>query len=182
MGDRCDICCGSGTIRLPRHSSALAAVASDNTSPIDDYYRTYPCPECNGISDDRLAIIGTSEMIKRSIKDPAYKNSIKHKIAVSMASYMLEHDLISFKERPRDDLHDEIIARTGIASKERVASLDQRVAEKQFERMGELLAKAEYEIRSWRRDFDQGRGAIEKDMAVRAMRKALEMMRAEPTQ
>ena len=147
----------------------------------DEMHATYPCPECNGVSDGKLAIFGASEICSNVIDDPAYKDATRRKAAAALSQHMLAHGLISFDERPYDEFHSELIARVGVASKERVASLEQRINEKQFDRMDELISKAEQEIYIWRRDIDGARGWIEKDQASRALRRALKEMK-EPSQ
>lgn len=172
----CEICRGEGSIRLPiyRRMSLVADVPS--ISSAEETSRRYPCPECSEtVPQDRIAVMSKHHLVQSGVDDPDFMGHVRRHSAHELIDGLLHRKLISF-ERGRDDPYEmtfPIIATVGVVSPNVVATLEQRVAERQDEVAREVAAAAAAGIRIWGSHYTGDEGSIHKAQAVDAVNEAL---------
>ena len=183
MRESCPICRGSKTIRLPvyREMSVSFADYSIDASAVSESYRTYPCPECADRLDDSKVMIlqGRASGRTEYFTDAGFVRHIQKNIAYGLAQEFLENGLIAFSE-PKA-LHDsdpwfgdtEVTGTLGAVSMATVATMEQRIAERQFEMAEKLASAAAEKIRHWDSSHTDDGGPIYKNLAVQYIWDAL---------
>lgn len=152
----CDICGGSGSIRLPVRAK-MSARYSDYNSSIEPTQssRTYACPECGpSIDQERIALLYTKQDVSAH---PSYMNDDRyHEAMLRDAAHcfvdMLLRDGYIKQERgsvDTDKMVYEIRSTLGVVSPSVVASMEARIAERQGEVAVEVANEAMRLINHW---------------------------------
>jgi hypothetical protein len=169
----CEICRGAGTIRLPiyRRMTALAV----NASPVmEEHSRKYPCPECSeSVAFARVAVIGTIQAVDTRIDDPEYIEHVKHSAAHNLIEEIIKGGYVKIESGPPDtrELRHEFRVTLGVVSQKQVATLEERVAQRQIEIAQEVTDEAATQINNW--DSYYGHSEILKRDAIRMVRESI---------
>lgn len=177
----CVICRGSGVIRLAIYRRTR--IGDFNTESIADAEpiaeessRSYPCPECSDrLPQERLAVVQYHSLLDSEINDPEYVRHAKHVAAHELVAGLLKNGFIRFERGPNDarDLQFPMMATIGVVSLKTVATLEQRIAERQDELAREVVSEAAKQIRIWRSAYTGDDGTIHKGQAVDSIQAAL---------
>lgn len=171
----CDICRGCGVIHLPIYRRA--EFFDVNSSPVaGEISRSYPCPECaNIIPQDRVAIVHHNSHIDSQIEGyPDVMRSVKRDMVCGLAVDLLDSGFIRF-ERGQTDyrLRIPMRATVGVMSLKHVATLEQRIVDRQEELACEVISEAAKQIRIWGSHYSGDEGKISKGQAVDSVNAAL---------
>jgi hypothetical protein len=174
---RCDICCGRGTIRLPVYRPVSVATTAEPPVSMDEASRSYPCPECsNPVPQDRVAIVQAHTVVdSRHEGDPNFMRHAKESAAHALVAQLLKGGYIRYERGPTDSHQWRFnsVATLGVVSQSHVATLEQRIAERQEELANELVAVAEEQSRHWGSYYTGREGPIQKSEVLRFLREAL---------
>ena len=169
MRERCPVCRGSQSIRLPLYQESALGYQPANIQPTFEVsYRDYPCPECSEkVREDHVVVVQNAlHTDERYATGPEMVAIVRSDLAHALAQKMLENGLIDFKEeRNHAEMRLETTARIGVASKVFVASIEQRVNAARFEVAEKVLAAAKEGIRNWDSHYRGRDGSIKKDQA-----------------
>lgn len=176
----CPVCHDTRSIRLPHHYPPSAFFAHDSSllrefGICDD---TYPCPACTGgLKEERVAFIQTVDEIRawRGI-ETAEMDQIRRIAADTIVHALLKRGLIRVELRsdPSDSTRLEVQAELAVLSDSSVASMKERIAERQDEVAAEVVQEAMRRITEWDKDYDHLHdGTIPKDVAKSAAYAAL---------
>lgn len=185
MQSDCEICGGSGIIRLPVRGKLFASVDNvPKTLPI----REYSCPECGyKIPQDRIMVVEAQEIIldEEAVKFPDYLAHVKGSITHRMAEHLFKENQISFRDVPisKDEypryLKSRCIRGTlGVISPRMVATFEERVRERQALVANAVVAEAVEQIRNWGASYRWSE--IEKHIAIRFLFEALHKIEKSP--
>ncbi len=179
MRDDCDICGGIGKIRLPIQERLTATISNDCKSmPI----REYSCPECGDkIPYENILVVQGEQWVDAEIKDPEFLIHCKQSITHKMGSFLHNKGMITFvknRDLTSDYSYREgyfLRGQLGVVSPRIVATLEQRIQEKQRELAAIFIQGVAKKIRNWRECFNDP--LIEKDMAIRFLYQVLEKIK-----
>lgn len=180
--NRCDICRGARTIKLPVYRSTTVAFTEAMGCPhrIDASSREFPCPECGESAPlERISALTEVSEFASDIKDPTYMQHVQRSMARALSEQLIEAGLIAFKVGPADKytLRTSIKATIGAVSPRVVASLEQRIAERQMDVARKVALRAGAIINSWGAAYgDEG---LPKTVATRALSEAMEAIKLE---
>ncbi len=190
----CEICGGARVVHFHRRQP-LKAVARGDSAPTDAdqvQVATYPCPECAAsVSFDRVQIstASTSQIIdRRMAADEQFMDAVRRDAAFALVDHLMRDGFITFAVRRSPGDPDEFTervahtAKVGVLAPKVVATLEERVAERQSEVATEVVDEAISDIRNWGSDF--GWTSIDKEQAYRSIKDALAavLLRREPKQ
>jgi uncharacterized protein YlaI len=172
----CEICGGSGKIRLPVRQR-LNATTSDSI-PAMSPIRTYPCPECGEkISQEKIKIIQTEERVDGRINDPDFLEHCRGSIAHQMVSFLHKERMITFTRHSADDRDYSyregylLRGKLGVLSPRVVATFEERVRERQKMVAGQVIDQAIKDIRNWGAFYSSG--SINKSTAINILLECL---------
>lgn len=167
----CEVCVGRGSVRIRLHSKPSVFDPMENISPQELTARDYPCPECSAsISEERVYILQSIPMTLTDEVDPKWKEAIRRECAHGLADQFLKRGLITFSEK-REKANDYttntvIIATLGAVSPRHVASMEERISERQDEFAKKVVTIACAGISNWNSLFSNNSGTIYKDQAI----------------
>jgi hypothetical protein len=182
----CPVCCGSRKVRLPwMKPMAPARYRAESVAlmAVEKIYQDYPCPECApSTNEDRVAILefGATVAVPPD-NDPRREEAIRREAAFHIVDRLLKDGFISFREdRTGEDytLTYEVRGRLGVVSPAIVASMEERIAERQADVARQVAVQAAEEIRVWGSYYTGDEGPIHKGKAVEAVQKALDKVLA----
>lgn len=175
----CEICRGSGRVRLPIYRRATMTAFGAGPIAAAEISRDYPCPECSDtVALDQLAVLQQHAFMDARINEPGYIDAAKRQAAHGLVAGLIERGFIRFERGP-DDLAQmlfPVYATIGAVSPTHVATLEQRMAEHQEELAREVMAEAARGIRVWGSAYHGDEGSIEKEQAVDAVNDALRLV------
>lgn len=137
------------------------------------------CPECAAgdnvpvtrLQARKMTSLGRAAMASTD----GYMDMLKKQMATELAMFMLRHDLIEFRRGPDDLVHFEfpLTAMVAVAAKKDVATLEQRINERQLEVAKMLVDETCEQIANWG-SYYSGRegGRVEKGQALLWLREA----------
>lgn len=169
----CEICCGRGTVRLPIYRRATAFVA-DLAPTIEESSREYPCPECSeAVPFARVGVVDAIKAMDTRIDDPKYIEHVKRTAAHSLIDQLINGGYLKVESGPANtaEMRQEFRITLGVVSQKQVATLEERVAERQIEIAQETAAEAEHQINNWGSYY--GHADILKRDATRMVREAI---------
>jgi hypothetical protein len=160
---------------------AVAAGPSSVTSVVEigEMVRAYPCPECaDMVPIERLAVIQTTiEVMARpgEAGDPEYLQYARRQAANMLVRYLLDGNFIKMERGPVDGarLIFPLRATLGVVSTKQVATIEQRIVERQNEVAQALIEEASKDIRHWNSHYSGDGGSIHKATAIEALKHAL---------
>lgn len=171
----CEICQGSGKIRLPIYRRAVA-VAFDGAPMLEESSRSYACPECggDGVPHDRIAIVTRHHDVVAH--DEGGEDYIRHMTMAAahrLIDQLLRGGFIRFEKGPHDPLlmTYPVRATVGVVSLGHVASMERRIAHHQEAVAREVVAEAAKQINSWGAYY--GDTTVHKAQAVDSLHSAL---------
>lgn len=105
--------------------------------------------------------------------------SVRNDIAFGLAEQMLDEGLIAFAEKEDPNrLQATVTGTVGVASKRHVATLEERVAERQMEIAERLVDEAVAGIHVWNSHHTGDEGSISKGQAADEVRRAFKRLAA----
>ncbi|HWK44889.1 MAG TPA: hypothetical protein VNT30_09220 [Stellaceae bacterium] len=174
--EACPICQGSRTVRLfvyhPVTTKPLARQAR-----LEDSSRTYPCPECTrkAVSEEHVtilqhtAVFGATYLVREGLEIYAMRTA-----AAALSRRLLDDQFIKFSYFPNVlPGSTEVVATLAAVAPSHVASMEQRIAERQGDVARRVVEQAVREIEIWGSAFGGTGGSIHKEMAVEAVKMAL---------
>jgi predicted RNA-binding Zn-ribbon protein involved in translation (DUF1610 family) len=180
----CDICDGSGKIRLPIRCDMTVLSSSKASEFVDpgELYRMFPCPECGSFMPVENLFVRREVVCFRGDLPARAIDAAKRGVAMKMADYIAREGLLTFEQRDMPSEHGaammiEVTGRLGVLAPGRVDTIEERIAERQFEVAEEVANAAEDGIRNWGSYF--GWASIDKSEACRAVREAVRRVRRE---
>lgn len=187
MRDDCDICGGSGKIRLPVMSkpdlSAYRPSSISLKARMEESSREYSCPECSDVADDnRVMVMGAQEEFPVELaKDPAVMDSIRRGMARPLAAMLVEKGFVRFADGSPTGhpWRGSLRAYVGVVAVGAAKRIDDRISERQFEVADRVIKEAAAQIRHWGSAYSGPEGNISKGHAVEEMLRALETAKAE---
>lgn len=177
----CDICRGSGVIRLPVYRQiSVRDVQESATMPLGEASRAFACPECGSrVVEDNVRLLGVSLRADRRRGDFGWEHT-KRDMAHSLVEEMIRDGLVQFSERNiRHDMTVEIRATVGVVSTRTVVSMTQRIRERQMEIATSLTVAAKRAIANWGSRYTDDSGSIPKAQAISAVIEALQQVETE---
>ena len=175
MRKDCDICRGSGFIRLPVYQrvSAISLSAGDT---VMENSRSYACPHCRLVmQEDRISVIEHYSCVDSRIDDPGFFRHAKDHAAHNLVGSLLDGGFIKF-ERGEDDLRElsfALRATVGVVSVAHVSSLESRISAHQEALAHEVINEAERKILVWGSSYSGASGSISKQQAIDSVHEAL---------
>jgi len=176
MIDDCEICGGSGVIRLPVMQRLPPIPCGDDKMPLSLPIREYSCPECGvNIPQEKVLIFQAEDFVSTNIKDPGYINSIKNHLAMKVGDALYRQGLMTFKALPEDymQMSYPLRGKVGIISPRAVATFEERVRERQMDIVAVVVNDATDSIRNWNKIYQGEDGSIPKNIAVRLLYEVL---------
>lgn len=180
----CEVCSGSGLVRLPLHRRAVMP-RFDAIEIIESAYREYPCPECGDVIPlERLATVEFHSQVSSRTADSEFKKHAMHGAARRLIDGLLAKNFIRFKRGPDDprQLTYPLVATLAVVSPTHVATLEDRVAQHQEVVAKEVVEEAVRQISNWCSEYTGDEGRIRKSEAIEDVRRALKDVLAKRTQ
>jgi hypothetical protein len=174
----CEICCGRGTIRLPVRRRVVACTFNELPA-MEETAREYPCPECSeAVPFAHVGIVGAIQAVDTRIDDPKYIEHVKHAAAHSLIEEIINGGYVKIQKAPADTarMRQEFRVTLGVVSQKQVATLEERIAERQIEIAQEVASVAEARITNWGSYY--GHDDISKRDATREVREAIKTVLA----
>jgi hypothetical protein len=174
--DECPVCQGRKRIKLPLYQPVSASFSDDADWTAREASREYACPECSGVPESRVNILGcvASIFCPDPVNFPDQIKAMRHHMAREMAEKLVKDGFIRIEVGPvGDDFRSEVTATLGAVSERAVASMEQRIAEHQDVVAREVANAAAAGIRVWGSYYTDDDGSIPKSQAVDAVREAL---------
>jgi hypothetical protein len=173
----CEVCRGSGRIHLPLYGKLEASPLDVSIDlQLGVMSREYPCPECSVdvVPISRLWVAKHAGRFDRRYL-PVMQKSMAHALIDSL----LERGMFMFRQDDPDDRGGvRLVASVAFVAPAHVATLEQRVAERQFEVAEAVVEATVEEVANWGSHY-QGRtgGSVDKSQAIGWMRTALKKVR-----
>jgi hypothetical protein len=170
---RCEICGGARVVRLARFYQAVQ-MGDEPVLSAPPPYNTYPCPECAPqVAIDRVAVLDAHSIVGPHRPWSEIGKTFSEKYAAhALIERVLRGGFISFEQGPPDSLgRSQVVATLGVVSKNAVASLEARIAERQGEVAVAAGAQSIKDIDNWGSAY--GDGMIRKDRAADLIREAV---------
>lgn len=181
--ENCEICRGSGLIRVPIFKRSVGPRDVPAFGDRDETSRSYPCPECSGsIPQERLEVVqyhGMMDMRDERHGDPEFMRYVARNAAHSFVEKLLQDGFIRYESGPGDGpggMRIPIRASLGVVSPRHVATLEQRISERQGELAREVIIEAERQIVMRPPAYTGAEGLIWKLGAVEAVKNALHVV------
>lgn len=173
----CEVCRGRRAVRLRLYQRTPSITSAGRCPvPINEASREYPCPECgDSIPISRLAVLTEAQLIdSRDISSVGMQEACRA-AAQAFVDKLLDEDLIQFELGPEDALNLTVAVRAtiGVVSPRHVASLEERIAERQEAVAREVVEQGARNIRAWGRAYSGDEGNISKGQAVSSLWEAL---------
>jgi hypothetical protein len=178
----CEICRGSGLIRVPIFKRSVGPRDVPAFGDRDETSRSYPCPECSGsIPQERLEVVQYHGMVdmRDYDGDPEFKRYVARNAAHNFVDALLQEGFIRYESGPGDSslgMRVPIRATLGVVSPRHVATLEQRIAVRQEELAREVIIEAERQIVMRPPPYTGAEGFIWKLGAVEAVKNALHVV------
>lgn len=171
----CGICRGARVVRHAWQSQLVEAGPSDIASaPKEITIRTYPCPNCAPQdSIDHVAVIDVqSRAVLQYEGCEGFEDHIYHRLVDEIAHELKKGGYVKFTKGKKDtrECTREWRAKLGVVSPAQVATMEQRVAQRQRVVAERLVVEAEKEINNWGSRYE----TISKERAVIFWREALD--------
>lgn len=141
---RCRVCDGRRYVRLALspYPSPIYAPDEPIELPTTVSFKDYPCPECSQKLDDtKVMLVGARVTGRKEYLDqPRFKDHLAERIANMLGHQLLESRLIAFREPKQimgsgygfeDDI--EINGTIGVVTTATIATMEQRIAERQLQ-------------------------------------------------
>lgn len=183
---RCDICGNERVIRLPvrRPLSTMPEPYRDTmiVSQSAETLRTFPCPACAQVTDFGHVAIMTASVDYAAdsdlIGDPTYVEHVRNGAAHDLVELLVKSDNVEHRsDVPQPSRFFGRVSRMrasiGVVSKNFVASLEDRITERQMMVADEVVKEAAAQIRQWGSLYSGLEGNISKGQAVDAVQRAL---------
>lgn len=187
MADPCDICGGRRIIVLPVMPRLSLSVQDASFEPYATTItkREFPCPQCAPTTHEDRIDVATVES-EQTIRGPGlmhgrgFRDAMKRDVAHGIAHFLLDHGYINFQWREPVSISDaecfpppELSVRgtVGVVAPAVVASMEQRIAERQVEVAAEVVAEAAHLIGNWGSYY--GHTSLSKSDAYREIDQAL---------
>lgn len=178
------VCRGSRKIRLPLHYPVQARYepSFDAIEAAEAFQasKEFPCPECSPkVPEERVAVLEVGAAISAFHDDnPDYTEAAKRTLAHSVAHELLRGGFIQFHKGPTDkfSMRYELTGRVGVVSTSVVASMEERIAERQTEVAKEVAARAAEEVAVWGSFYTGNEGSITKTQAIDAIERAVKLV------
>jgi hypothetical protein len=142
---------------------------------IDDTRRDYPCPECSEkVDETHVSIIAHHSAATALYRDePGFMDHVARVSARALADELLTGGFMSIETGPVDKMRQtlQVRATLGVVSKTAVASIEERVAARQFDMAEKVVAEAKRLVSVWGRDY--GDPNISKSRAYDSINEAL---------
>lgn len=184
---RCEICRGSGLVRLPIYRTASVTAFDNSAQIIEESARNYPCPECADlVPQERLALVQYHSLVDARCTDQEYIEAANNDAAHMLVGALLKGGFIRFEHGKKDArrLTFPVQATIGVVSTKHVATMEERIAERQDTFACEVIAEAALRINEW--GSSAGTGAIYKTQAIDelslALRRLLSKRKSHPHQ
>ena len=186
----CEICGGSGKIRLPVKPRVGMTLSPEDASLS---IREYACPECGyKVPQEKILIVQAQGMIEaKYVKRDGQKfmDYVKQNLAHQIGAFLFKENQIRFEKlETQDDYGRErypLRATLGVVSPRVVATFEDRVKEKQLAVANAVMEEAAKRIRGWGKDFEKASpnadsAPIRKGDAIRFMYEVLYRFMKEP--
>lgn len=123
---------------------------------------------------EMVALVKYHGEIVTSIDDPQYGEPARKSLAHELVAALLRNGYITFTKGEADEMQRtrKMRAMLGVVSAAKVASMEERIAERQMEVASKLVSAAADEIRVWGRYYTGDEGNISKGQAVDAVVRA----------
>jgi hypothetical protein len=175
MKTDCEICGGSGKIRLPVRQKMQPQIdVSQASSPI----REYSCPECSyKIPQERILIAQCEEILpdETLIKDSDYLDHSKRHMIHKIGDFLFRENHIKFTKILEPSMYGRsqyrLRAIVGIISQRFIAKFEDRVKEHQWVIARQVADDAIVRIRNWMSYYNYP--DITKDEAIKSILDAL---------
>lgn len=172
MSAVCEICRGARFIRLPIYRSVGTA---PDPNEMVAAAREYPCPECSvSVPESRIQAVSHQNMVTLEVaQDPRFVASVENNLAHRLLQTIIADSLIRYERSPDDTktMAFTVRATIGVVSPKRVASMEERVAERQAEVAREVVDVAIAWIANWNSHYDGQ--FISKSQATASIKEAL---------
>lgn len=171
----CCICGGSRLIRLPARAPVSVRYNADDdlTLPVNSV-REYACPECSPkIDDTKVRIFAVEGKVdSQTASDDRYRATVTRQCASALVDEILNAGLISATWGAEDTMRREVktTCTVGVVSPRTVATMEQRIAERQAEVAAKVADEAVRLIGQWGSYY--GAERIDKAQAVDSVREA----------
>jgi hypothetical protein len=174
MKEVCDICRGRRLITLPviRPTAVATSEPEYLCAAARASSREYPCPECaQRVTEDRVAFVEAHSMIDDRIRDEGFTEYARDKLAHMLVAHLLRGDYIAFDQGRSDGMQRMMVATLGVVARSTVASMDERISQRQRHLASAVASEAISQINHWGSYF--GRNIIEKTRAAEIIREAV---------
>lgn len=191
MPDICDICGGRRIIVLPVMPRLSLSVQDASFEPYATTItkREFPCPQCAPTThEDRIdvATVGSEQTVRGPglMHDRVFRDAMEREVAHGIAHFLLDHGYINFQWREPVSISDaecfpppELSVRgtVGVVAPAVVASMEQRIAERQEEFAAEVVEEAIRQIDHWGSYY--GHTGLSKAQAADSVRTAVKGVR-----
>lgn len=167
----CDICGGSGYIRIPRRTKLVVGGADILQIDFRSAYGEYTCPECKSgesVEHTHVRVIEAKMHFDTRYHDEeGYKDYLKQQAASAIGAELLKAGCIRFNFSDINPYLGQMVASAGIVSAEFVADLDERAKRKLPAVLDGIGDAATEKIRNWGSHYTGTDGPISKEMAIR---------------
>lgn len=170
----CEVCSGSGLVRLPLHKRVSARRFEATEVTIEVLHRDYPCPECGDVIPlERLATVQFHSMVDSRIDDPEFTRRAIQSAAHNLIGQMIAKNFISSRRGPDEvgGLRYPLIVTLGVVSPIDVATLERRIGQHQDVVAQEVVDEAAASISNWGSYY--GHSEIQKSRAIECLREAV---------
>ena len=178
----CEICRGRGQVRLPRYpyTTARLGQGTAEVESIGAASRDYPCPECsNRVDENRVAVVVSFDrMILDKPMDGAIEYEIKH-ASHKLIDQLLRGGYLTVEQRRFGTDELELKVSLGVVAKNVVASLEERVVQRQAEVATEAADEAKRRIYECGSYYTGREGRIDKNLAADYVDEALKAVLAD---
>lgn len=167
----CPICRGDRRIKLPLYRQSVATWSTDEAMAMEESSRIYLCPECSPKStEENVALLKYEATAAIQYEgEPGYQEHVYANLANNLAYALLRDGHIKFTSLPADktNLTRLTKATLGVVSANVVASMEDRIAERQLEVAAKLVPAASRKIRIWGSYY--GDTHVSKDQAIESV-------------
>ncbi|TIX28896.1 hypothetical protein [Mesorhizobium sp.] len=126
-----------------------------------------------------MAVLKCQSSVITRAGDPGYEEHVCNSLAHDLVDLILRSGHITFTKGEIDErlMTHEMSASLGVISAASVASMEERIAERQMEVAAKLVGAAAEEIRVWGRHYSGDEGSISKGQAVDAVARAFRIIK-----
>lgn len=152
MSANCEICRGAKIVRLAIYRSVPMTICDGIEEAEAPPWREFPCPECGmSVKQERVAVLEAHAMVDSRIDDPSFADHTHRSAAHQLVEHLLKGGFITFERGPVDQrwMRYPVVASLGAVSPGQVATLEQRVAERQDQVAIAVAREAKRQIDNW---------------------------------